>query len=153
MVEISYEKLTNELDGYSTAVSKGVRTAAFGTIAAIWAVATADGIALDETGLFGVSTDCLVRASFILAGAALLVDLLQYIAAYWMTSIGIDKWEKREASGKEVKFSYDKTNLGRNGLLLYRLSFVLFPLKLGLSVLAATAFFFFTFAVTLPKSG
>ena len=153
MAAISFDDLTKQFKEYSDLVSKGVRTVAFGTIAAIWAVATADGITLNQTGLFQIPTEYLVRASFVLAAAALLADLLQYITAYWMTSIGIDKWDEREAHGEKVEFYYDKKNLGCWGELLYKLSFKLLPLKLSLSVLGATAFLFLTVAVTVTKPG
>ena len=129
MADISFDDLKKELNWYSTSVSTAVRTTAFGVIAAIWAVFTADGITLNTDGVFGMPTDLYVKASFIFAGAALLVDILQYVASYWMTSIGVDNWEKAERNKQEVNFTYGKECLGRFGYFLYRVSFILFSIQ------------------------
>jgi hypothetical protein len=149
MAGISYDDLKDQLNWYSSSVSSAVRTTAFGVIAAIWAVFTADGISLKEHGLFGVPTELSVKLAFIFAGGALLTDILQYVATYWMTSIGVDRWEANEADGKKVEFYYDRDNLGGFGTFLYRASFVLFPCKLVLAILSAVAFLFLAFGVTV----
>jgi hypothetical protein len=45
-------------------------------IAAIWAIFTAGGLYLLETGLFGVSSQLSVQFAFIFASGALLSDIL-----------------------------------------------------------------------------
>ena len=149
MAGVSYDDLTKDLRWYSEAVSKGVRTTAFGTIAAIWAVFTADGIVLLPTALFGLPTSLLVKLAFIFASVTLLADVLQYIAALWMTNIGMDRLDKREEPGDTVELYYDRDNLGRLGITLYWLNFVLLPVKLILALAAGTSFVFFAFAVTM----
>ena len=147
MASLSLDELKKQLDWYSGSVSSAVRTTSFGVIAAIWAVFTADGISLQSSGLFGVPTHFSVRMAFVFAGGALLTDILQYVAAYWMTSIGFDKLEKASSQKKQVKFCYDRKNLGLFGAFLYKLSFVLFPCKLVLAILSAVAFLFLAFGV------
>ena len=130
MADIEFDDLVKELKWFSEAVSKGVRATAFGTIAALWAVLSADGVTLLDTALGGMPTSRLVSFAFIFASAALLVDMLQNIAALWMTNIGIDMWESREKVGETVTFGYDRENLGRFGLFLYWANYSLYPLKL-----------------------
>ncbi len=62
-----YKELQKDRDWYSEAVSKAVRATAFGIIAAIWAVFTADGIEILAKGLFGVPTSLLVKLAFVFA--------------------------------------------------------------------------------------
>ena len=148
MATVSFEDLQKDLHWYSEALSKGVRAMALGIIAGLWAIFTADGIELLPHGLVGLPTSLLVRLAFILASATLVVDLLQYIAALWMTNIGIDKWEGREDESEEVEFSYDQDHLGHFGLALYWLSFLLFPAKLILAVCGGLSFVALAFAVS-----
>ena len=149
MAKTSFDDLKKELNFFSGAVSGAVRTTAFGVIAAIWAIFTADGISLQQSGLFGVPTELLVKLAFVLAGGAILTDILQYVCSYYMTSMGVDRWDVAEEEGKEVDFAYDKDNLGAIGFYLYRASFLLFPVKLVLAILSAVSFFFIAFAVTI----
>jgi hypothetical protein len=90
-----------------------------------------------------------VRLAFIFAAGTLLTDILQYVAAYWMTSIGYDKFETATSKNKKATFCYDRKNLGRFGVFLYRFSFVLFPCKLVLAILSAVAFLFLAFAISV----
>ncbi len=149
MAGLDFKALQKNQDWYSQAVSKGVRSTAFGIIAATWVVFTAEGIELLANGLLGVPTAVLVRLAFILASAVLIVDVLQYISALWMTSIGMDRWDKRESAGEKVEFYYDLDNLGWFGLALYWLNFGLFPIKLILAIAGGLSFFFFAFAITV----
>ena len=84
MTSIDYDELIAEYKWYAESVGKGVRAMALGTIAAIWAVMSADGITLNEAGLFGLCTSSLVTAAFVLASGALFLDFLQGVAAFWM---------------------------------------------------------------------
>ncbi len=147
MAEPTLDDLKKELHWYSGAVSKAVRTAAFGVIAAIWAIFTADGIVLQASGLFGVSTNLSVRLAFVFSSAALLTDIVQYVSAYWMTNIGYGRFETKLSGNASAKFLYNTDNLGCFGLFLYKLSFWLFPLKLVFAVLSALAFLFLAFGV------
>ena len=149
MTSLSLKDLRNQLDWYSNSVSSAVRATSFGVIAAIWAVFTADGISLESSGLFGVSTHSSVRLAFIFAAGAFLTDILQYVAAYWMTSIGYDKFETVSSQNEKAKFYYNRENLGPYGVFLYRFSFVLFPIKLVLAILSAVAFLFLAFGVSV----
>lgn len=149
MAGVDFKALQKDLTWYSEAVSKGVRATAFGIIAAIWAVFSAEGIKLLANGLLGVPTGMLVRLAFIFASAALIVDVLQYISALWMTNIGMDRWEKRESAGEKVEFYYNRDNLGWFGMALYWLNYGLFPTKLILAVAGGLTFFFFAFAINV----
>ena len=148
MPGIKLDDLKKQLDWYSNAVSTSVRTTAFGVIAAIWAVFTADGISISPTSIFGIETEIAVKLAFVFAGGALLTDILQYVAVYWMTNIGVDNWELAQSKKKQVEFYYDRANLGMWGLILYNVSFILFPCKLILAILSAVAFVFLAFSVT-----
>lgn len=149
MAEPTLDDLKKELHWYSGAVSNAVRTAAFGVIAAIWAIFTADGIVLQASGLFGMPTKISVRLAFIFSSGALLTDIVQYVSAYWMTSIGYGRFETRLSGDVSAKFIYNKVNLGSFGVFLYKLSFWLFPLKLIFAVLSALAFVFLAFGVDI----
>ena len=151
MTTLSLEDLRKQLDWYSSSVSSAVRATSFGVIAAIWAIFTADGISLESSGLFGVPTYLAVRLAFIFAAGALLTDILQYVAAYWMTSIGYDKFETASSKKEQATFSYDRENLGRFGVFLYRFSFILFPCKLVLAILSALAFLLLAFGVSVGE--
>lgn len=149
MASIKYDDLTDEYKWYAESVGKGVRAMAVGTIAAIWVVMSANGVTLAESGLFGLPASGLVRAAFIFASAALFLDLLQGIAAFWMLHIGLEKWETRRAKDESVSFSYDKESLGKFGVFLYWANTWLFPGKLFLATLAGATFVCLAFAVTL----
>jgi len=149
MADIKFDDLVNELKWFSEAVSKGVRATAFGTIAALWAVLSSDGVRLLDTALGGMPTSRLVSLAFIFASAALLVDMLQNVAALWMTNIGIDRWEAHEEDGETVTFDYNRENLGRFGLFLYWANYSLYPIKLLLAIFAGAVFVCFAFAITL----
>jgi hypothetical protein len=151
MGSLSYDDLKKQLDWYSASVSTAVRTTAFGVIAAIWAVFTADGISLNHNGLLGVPTSLSVKWAFVFAGGALMTDILQYVSAYWMTSIGFDRFEAAEEETNSVEFHYDSENLGIFGAFLYHVSFILFPCKLILAILSALAFLFLAFAVDVSS--
>ncbi len=146
---IERAKLDESLAWYSDAVSKGVRTIAFGSIAGIWAVLTADRLTLTDTVASGLNTSYVITATFVLSSLTLLVDIVQYIAAYSMTDIGIDRWEAEESNGESVEFYYDKANLGAWGFFLYKLNYRLFRVKLVLAILAGIAFVVFAFAIKL----
>lgn len=141
--------LDESLNWYSDTVSKAVRTVAFGTIAGVWAVLTADRLTLTDTIAFGWSTSIVVTAAFVFSSFALLADIVQYVAAYKMTDIGIDRWEDKDSKGEPVEFYYDKVNLGRWGYFLYQLNYRLFRVKFALAILAGTAFVIFAFAIRL----
>lgn len=147
MAEPTLVDLKEELHWYSGAVSNAVRTTAFGVIAAIWAIFTADGIVVQTSGLFDVPTKISVRLAFIFSSAALLTDLVQYVSAYWMTNIGYGRFEKRLSGDASAKFLYNTDNLGCFGVFLYKLSFWLLPLKLVFAVLSAVAFLFLAFGI------
>ena len=149
MTTISLKDLGEQLNWYSSSVSSAVRATAFGVIAAIWAIFTADGISLESSGLLGVPTQSSVRSAFILAAGALFTDILQYVAAYWMTSIGYDKFEAVFSQNEQATFSYDRENLGRFGVFLYGCSFLLFRCKLVLAILSAVAFLFLAFGISV----
>lgn len=149
MAGIKKTELKAQLDWYSNSISNAVRTTSFGVIAAIWAIFTADGLSLSPTGLFGVSSQSSVQLAFIFASGALLSDILQYVSAYWMTSIGYSKYEADLENENEKKFFYSKECLGRWGHFLYNLGFLLFPLKLILAILSACSFVFLAFSVSI----
>lgn len=148
MAGLSVGKLRDELNWYSTSVSASVRTTAFGVIAAIWAIFTADGLTLTDATTMGISTSMAVKFSFVFASAGLLADILQYISSYWMYSIGIDKHEAFLAKEKDKEFFYNKECLGLFGMFLYKFSFYLFPFKLGLVIFSAVCFLLVAFNVT-----
>lgn len=152
MAGIKQKDLKDQLDWYSSTISNAVRTTSFGVIAAIWAIFTANGLSLGETGLFGASSQLLVRLAFVFASGALLSDILQYVSAYWMTSIGYDKYEVDLENDSSKKFFYNKECLGSWGCLLYSLGFVLFPLKLVLAIFSAFSFLFLAFGVSIDQS-
>lgn len=146
MSGLNTQQLRDQLNWYSTTISASVRTTAFGVIAAIWAIFTADDLTLTEVSFWGIQTSTSVKLAFIFASATLLADILQYVSSYWMYNIGIDKHEALENEQKE--FFYNKECLGWRGILFYKLSFFLFPAKLILVVLSAASFLLLTFSVT-----
>ena len=155
MEKTEFEKITDEYKWWSTSVSTGLRALSLGTIAAIWAVVSAEGIQVSDEALFGVSTSLLVTLAFILASAVLFFDLLQGIAVVWMYHIGLEKWEKKKkASNYELtddtfELFYNKEHIGSFGVFLYWLNFACFPIKLFLGIAGGLAFIFFTFAISL----
>ena len=149
MASLKYDELTDEYKWYAESVGKGVRIMALGTIAAIWAVMSADGVTLEGAGLFGLSTSGLVTAAFVFASGALFLDLLQGVSAFWMYYIGLEKWEVRKKEEKSFSFAYDKKHLGKFGVFLYWMNTVLFPGKLFLAILAGGTFVCLAFAITL----
>jgi len=149
MASLKYDELTEEYKWYAESVGKGVRAMALGTIAAIWAVMSADGVTLEGAGLFGLSTSGLVTAAFVFASGALFLDLLQGVSAFWMYYIGLERWELREKEQKSFSFAYDKKHLGKFGVFLYWMNTVLFPGKLFLAILAGGTFVCLAFAITL----
>lgn len=148
MAGIKKEELKGQLDWYSQSISNAVRTTSFAVIAAIWAIFTAGGLSLLETGLFGVSSQLSVQLAFIFASGALLSDILQYVSAYWMTNIGYGRFEADLERDNDKKFFYSKECLGSLGHFLYNLGFLLFPLKLILAILSACSFVFLAFSVS-----
>jgi hypothetical protein len=146
---VKYEALQKNLDWYSEALSKTIRVTAIAIIAALWTIFTADEVNLGTTGLFGLPTETLVRSCFVFASATLLLDALQYIAAYWMTVIALDRYDTRASAGRKVKFYYDQENLGKSGLALYWSNFWLFPAKLIVAVAGGLSFFALAFAIQL----
>ena len=136
---------------YAESVGKGVRAIALGTIGAIWAIMSADGVELAGTALFGFSTPNLVKFAFVFASASLLCDLLQGVTAFWMYHLGLERWEKRKKKNKDKDFSFDyeKEHLGSFGVVLYWLNTAFFPAKLVLAVLAGATFVCLAFAVSL----
>ncbi|MEO0592113.1 MAG: hypothetical protein AAFZ38_00920 [Myxococcota bacterium] len=152
MAEISREQLNDELRWYSEAVSKGVRTMAVSVIAGIWTILTAELLILKQSAWFGLPASYLVAASFLLSSLTLLIDLVQYVAAYPMTDIGIDRWQATEAEGKSVSFDYTVENLGRFGMLLYRTNYYALRAKLFVAIAAGLAFVLLTSTITLASS-
>ncbi len=152
MTDIKYEDVTSEYKWYAESVGKGVRAIALGTIGAIWAVMSAEGIILEDTALFGFSTPFLVRLAFVFASAALVFDLLQGITAFWMYHIGLEKWEKRKKKKEEFSFAYDREHLGRLGVFLYWSNTAFFPSKLILAILAGVTFVCLAFAISLGST-
>ncbi|MCG7974901.1 MAG: hypothetical protein JAZ16_07585 [Candidatus Thiodiazotropha taylori] len=149
MTDIKYEDVTEEYKWYAESVGKGVRAMALGTIGAIWAVLSADGVSLEDTALFGFPSQFLVKLAFVFASAALLSDLLQGITAFWMYHLGLEKWEKQERNNEEFTFAYDREHLGLFGILLYWSNTAFFPIKLILAIMAGATFVCLAFAVTL----
>lgn len=149
MRTVSRATLDEDLKWYSDTVSKGVRTTAFGTIAGIWAVLTATGLSLAPTGAFGIDVSRLVTAAFVLASFTLLVDILQYVAAYLMTDIGIDRWQDKEKKGETVEFTYSLENLGYVGFVLYWINYLAFRAKLLLAIGAGGSFVLLAFAIQI----
>jgi hypothetical protein len=148
MAEVTFDDLTRELHWHSETVSKGVRATAFGTIAAIWAIYTADGIAIDEQTIFGLRSGVFTKWAFVLASGALLADILQYCCALWMYNIGINKCQSREASGEEFEFQYTRKYLGWFGAFLYHFSYWIYPAKLVMAIGGGFCFVFFAFAIS-----
>ena len=148
MAGLQREDLKKELDWYSSSISTVVRTTGFGVIAGIWALFTADGLVLADKGLFGVSTEIAVRFSFICASGALFCDIVQYVSAYWMTSIGYSKFETKLEVNNSEEFYYTKEYLGGWGKTLYSLVGVFFVFKLIFAVGAALSFVFLVFGVS-----
>lgn len=146
---IPFEELVDSNKVFSDAVGRGVRIIAFGVIAAVWAVLTADRISLASTGLWGLSTPALVTYTFIFASTTLLADIVQYVAAYWMTSIGINRWDAAEQAGKEIEFFYNKTNLGTLGICLYWLNRATLFVKIMLALAAGATFVALSIAIEL----
>jgi hypothetical protein len=149
MTDIKYEDVTNDYKWYAEFVGKGIRVISLGTIGAIWAVMSADGVILEDVALCGLSTSLLVKLAFVFASAALLFDLLQGVTAFWMYHIGLEIWEKREKNIEEFSFAYDEEHLGKFGVFLYWSNTVIFPIKLILAILAGIMFVSLTFAVSL----
>ena len=148
MPGLDLDDLKGQLNWYSSSVSSAVRTTAFGVIAALWAIFSAEGLSLSESGLFGLPTDFSVRWVFVFASAALLTDILQYVSAYWMTNICVDKYELAKESKPDIAFYYNDQCLGKFGHILYRLSFYLFPTKLILAIASSLLFVILVFGVT-----
>ena len=149
MESVEYDELNAEYKWYAESVGKGVRAMALGTIAAIWVVMSADGVTLKEAGLFALSTSGLVTAAFVFASGALVLDLLQGVAAFWMYYIGLEKWEVRKKNNESFSFAFDKRHLGNFGVFLYWMNTLLFPGKLFLAILAGGTFVCLAFAITL----
>jgi len=145
---ITRDELDKQLEWFTDTVSKGVRTISFGTIAGVWAVLSADRLTL-APNVFWTPTGWIVTGAFVLASLTLLLDILQYVAAYRMTDIGIDRWEQREQAGEKVQFKYDKENLGAWGLFLYRANFRLLKWKLITAVATGVVFAWFAFSIQL----
>ena len=152
MSGLDFDDLKEQLNWYSGAISSAVRTTSFGVIAAIWAIFTADGLTIKKATLFGLSTSDSVTAAFVCASGSLLADILQYVCAYWMTSICVDKFEVARENNKRVEFYYDRKCLGGFGLILYKVSFYLLPIKLILAIASAVSFVFVAFSVSLSIS-
>ena len=152
MSDMKYKEVTDEYKWYAESVGKGVRAIALGTIGAIWAVLSADGVSLGETALFELRTSSLVKLAFVFASSALLFDLLQGITAFWMYHIGLEKWEKRKTNKTKFSFLFDKEHLGELGVFLYWSNTAFFPLKLILALLAGTMFVCLTFAISLDAA-
>ena len=150
MRSISRDQLDEELKWHSDTVSKGVRTTAIAAIAGVWAVMTAQRLAIGPTGAFGISSAFLVTWTFVLASTTLLADIVQYVAAYLMTNRGIDRWEEREAKGETVEFEYSEEHLGKWGMFLYWVNYGAFRVKLTTAILAGLTFVLFAFSI---KSG
>jgi hypothetical protein len=148
---VPWSDLLSDYRFYSEKITVGVRTIAFAMIAGVWAILTADNIALQAAGLGGLSTDLLVRLVFIIASVTLLVDVLHYLAAFELTNLGMKKWEKREAAGQDVIFYYNEENVGRLGTVLDRAQSYLFYTKIFLALAGALAFIAFAFAITFSE--
>lgn len=152
MPGMTLEKLHEELNWYSGSVSVAVRTTAFGVMAAIWAMFTAQGLELGHVGLFGIPTQNSIRFAFVFASLTLLADILQYVCAYWMTSICVDRLEDASEKGQDLQLYYNRDCLGGWGILLYRTSFILFPTKMILAILSALSFVALAFGVSWSPS-
>ena len=154
---LTLDKLEGQLNWYSEAISKAVKTTALGIIAAIWAIFTADKLSINSTGLCGMPTDIAVQLAFVSAGGALLVNIIKDAANFWMTSIGYVRYEAQGKPRDEASFYYDEKNLGKFGQFLYRMDLWLFGFQLALAVLGACAFFTLVFAISVstatPTSG
>jgi hypothetical protein len=148
MAGLNTEELREQLNWYSTTVSASVRTTAFGVIAALWAIFTADDLSLTEVTIFGISTSTAVKLAFIFASSTLLADILQYVSSYWMYNIGMNKHEASDVVENKKEFYYNSECLGKLGISLYNVSFYLFPAKLLLVVLSASSFLLLAFSVT-----
>jgi len=150
MTSLNFDDLTEQLEWYSAAVSNAVRTTAFGVIAALWAIFTAQNLDLSETGLLATST--LVKMAFVFASSALLADMIQYIVVYWMTNICVDRFESKvqHSDEKDIDFFYNSDCMGLFGFFLYKLSFYLLTSKLILAI--ASALTFLTLAFTISWS-
>lgn len=152
MTDIKYKDVIDEYKWYAESIGKGVRAIALGTIGAIWAVMSAEGVILEDAGLFDFSTSILVKLTFVFASAALLFDLLQGITAFWMYHIGLEKWENKKKKIEEFSFAYDREHLGRFGVFLYWSNTAFFPTKLILAILAGATFVCLAFAISLSSA-
>jgi hypothetical protein len=112
---------------------------------------SAERVILEPTALFSFSTPLLVKLAFVFASAALLVDLLQGISAFWMYYIGLEKWEQRKEEVETFSFAYDKEHLGRLGVVLYWSNTAFFPIKLILAILAGATFVCLAFAISISS--
>lgn len=148
---IPLRELISEYKSRSENITKAVRAMALGVIAALWAIFTAEGVTVADTGLFELSSDLLVKVSFVCATATLLTDLLHYCVVLWMTTIGIDRYEDRLSQGKKVEFFYDEENLGRFGYSLYWVGYWLFPAKVIIALFSGFSFVMMAFAVGLNQ--
>jgi hypothetical protein len=148
MAGLKTEELREQLNWYSTTVSASVRTTAFGVVAALWAIFTAEDLSLTEISIFGISTSTAVKLAFVFASSTLLADILQYVSSYWMYNIGMDKHETLNDGETKKDFYYNSECLGHFGIFLYKVSFYLFPAKLLLVVLSAASFLLLAFSVT-----
>ena len=149
---MEYKEVVSEYKWFAESVGKAVRVISLGTIGAIWAVMSADGVTLENTALFTIPTAFLVKFAFVFASAALLFDLLQGVTAFWMYHIGLEKWDNREDVDEKFSFAYDREHLGRFGVFLYWSNTACLPCKLILAILAGVMFVCLAFAVSLSST-
>lgn len=144
---VNLEKLKEDYGWFSQALTNSTRIGVISLVGALWAILTTNSITLLDKGVFGLETDFLGRAIFLLAGITLITDFIQYLAALWMSNIGIDRYEDHLSKKKKVEFSYDKEHLGNWGITLYWINFWCFPLKIIAALLCFMSFILLSFAI------